>query len=78
MQMTIIVVEAGDGYTDEVRRWRQEVADLAEACAAVTAEGYRVMADSEGGCCAWYPVGLYDDPDECEPRAIVTVYPTAD
>jgi len=77
MRMTIIVVEVSDGYADEIRRWQADVDDLAGACTAVAAEGYHVMPDAEGGCCEWCPDGLYDDPDECEPRAIVTVYPQA-
>ena len=70
----VAVIEAGGGYTERLESLRldlsgteQEMVD--QAMAAVAVRGYRVMADSEGGCCEY--VGVSDGED----YIAITVYP---
>jgi len=69
----VVIIEAGD-YTERVDTFdldtagtEQEMVD--QAMAAVAVRGYRVMADSEGGCCEY--VGVSDGED----YIAITVYP---
>ena len=70
----VVIIEAGQDYTERVDTFdldtagtEQEMVD--QAMAAVAVRGYRVMADSEGGCCEY--VGVSDGED----YIAITVYP---
>ena len=55
MKIEVVVIEAGDDYTDRVESFELEVsADesraIEEAIKAVGARGYTVLPDDQGGC----------------------------
>ena len=64
--MRIVIVEAGTGCTERVGAFEAELAGavdemIEQAKAAVAACGYRVMPDTEGGCCEYQAVSGGED-----------------
>ena len=62
----IVIIEAGPDYTDRLKSFELEVSEnesqaIEEAVKAVEAYGYKVIPNSEGGCCAYCSVSDGED-----------------
>jgi predicted regulator of Ras-like GTPase activity (Roadblock/LC7/MglB family) len=72
--MTIVVIETGNNYTEQISTFDidakgTEQEQVAQAIAAVTERGHRVMTNTNGGNCEY--VTTSDDGD----YIAITVYP---
>ena len=62
----VVVIEAGPDYTERLETFEIEVSKnenqaIAEAMRAVEAHGYKVIPNTQGGCCAYVAVSDEED-----------------